>query len=736
MLLSVLFSLLTVTVVAAVLLDRRLNPVSRVVTSESLTRQPTKSRATDRKGHGEVRRGLSARRLSAGAGLLLLVGSLTLAICGQWQLVAQGPGRSNVIAWLLGLVGITVLSQLTRHFGGRFVKAQNHNAMGLTKDQLSVDLPRIAFAGWSMISSVAVWRLVGPRESDDHVTDVLVLWMSAMISAVLAVGGLPSRTSLHRWRRSLSEKRSEATIVSTIVIIALLLRVFPSGSYPRSMSGDEGVFAMQAVEMIDGNINNYFAAGIMGNINFWFASSAAVMSVFGETVGGSRLLSGIIGALALLPTYVLARKHFGRTTAMLTAVILAVSHIALFFSRNTLNNVSAFLFVPLALWLLDAGLVDRRRLPALLAGFVVGLSMLFYASNRILMPIAVLYAGYAVLASGPRSRRDFYQSIRGAAPFAALGTAGFAIAAMPMLSHFRHHPGSFNSRINQVSVFNSGWLDQEADIRGESAIRILAGQFQDAALVALGGNFTGTILHPDPPLVGWPLVVPATIGLAIVTLTCWRGPHFGLAAGFWATVAGMAITIGPTEPHKLVTALSIIAILAAVGIAAVARILLDLVRAPRLLVTAPVATAVAAIVLWNLNYYFRDPDRVAAFSDPNSQVAQSIAEKAARLGPETTVYILGAPWMYYGGFQNIAFIARNAEGIDIEDILHAGSPHPQIAGPTLFAVVSGRQDELAVIRGWFPDGVEKRHSWPDWGYLYSTYIVLPDGPEKRSPPDP
>ncbi len=49
------------------------------------------------------------------------------------------------------------------------------------------------------------------------------------------------------------------------------------------------------------------------------------------------------------------------------------------------------------------------------------------------------------------------------------------------------------------------------------------------------------------------------------------------------------------------------------------------------------------VVLWNANYYFRDPDRVADFSDPNSQVAQSLAEAADRLGPGTTVYFLGAP---------------------------------------------------------------------------------------------
>jgi hypothetical protein len=302
---------------------------------------------------------------------------------------------------------------------------------------------------------------------------------------------------------------------------------------------------------------------------------------------------------------------------------------------------------------------------------------------------------------------------------------GFAVTAMPVLSHFAHHPGSFNSRINQVSVFQSGWLDSEVEIRGEHPLRILAGQFYDAALVPFGGRFTGTILHPDPPLLAWPLVIPAALGLVIATLTFWRRPHFGLVVTFWATVAGMAITIGPSEPHKLVTAIPVIVILAAAGIMAVANLLANLIKAPGMLVRALVASAVIGVVIWNLNFYFADPDRDDVYSDPTTQIAQSLAERAVALGNDTTVYLLGAPWMTYNGYSNLQFIARDVTGIDLVEPLTTATPPPEITGPTLFAVLAGREDELAVVRSWFPNGVEARHAWEHWGYLYSTYTVYP-----------
>jgi 4-amino-4-deoxy-L-arabinose transferase-like glycosyltransferase len=595
---------------------------------------------------------------------------------------------------------------------------------------------RLSLAFYSVTASLLIWREAGTRSSGEPVNDIVALWLSAMAAAVIAVAGAPSGATWRRTWQAVQDHRREVVGAGALTIAALLIRVFPWGSHPRTMSGDEGVFALQALEVQAGNLNNYFAVVNTGNINFTFAVLAGVMSVAGETVGGSRLFSAFLGALAIIPTYALARLHFGKLVATLSAVLLATSYFALFWSRNTMNEASAFVFAPATLWLLDQGLLGRRRMPALLAGFAVGLSLLFYSSNRILMPIALLYVAYAVCAARPRSLQQARTSIIAVLPFAAIGMAGFLVSAMPILSHFWHVPGSFNHRANQVSIFTSGWLDREVDLRGDNALLILLDQFQTAAMAPFANETAGTFIHRDPPLLGWPVALPTAIGLAIITITFWRRQHFGIAAGFWATAAGTAITIGPGEAHKLVTSISILAILTAVGVVGAARVLQRLTPMPNGLVLAGAFAMSMVVVLWNLNFYFEDPDRDAVYSDPNTQIAQSIAGQANSLGDGTTVYLLGAPWMSYGGYGNLRFIARDATGIDMNEPLTASTPAPDLTGPTLFAVLGGRQEELDIIRGWFPNGVEARHTWPDWGYLYSTYTVYPQVTDDLAIDDP
>jgi len=724
MLVNALISLLTVAVIAAIAVDRKLlAPASEPGAAGSRWQRHWSPNSVREQAHAG--RGVAFAAVAAALGLLLW---------GQLRLAAEGPSRSALAIWLIGAAGITGLSALVPAARANAVRLQDQPSTSNIIDFGQVHILRLLFGTLSAGFSIAVWRLTGPRGSGDHVNDVLALWILAMIAAALSIRGAPSRSSFERLGVKLIEHRWEAAVVVSIFIAALMLRVFPYGSHPRTMSGDEGVFAMQALEVTAGRINNYFAVVNTGNSNFIFAMLSGVMSIFGETVGGSRLLSAVIGALAILPTYALARLHFGRFVATLSAVFLTTSYFSIFWGRNTMHEVSAFLFAPLTLWLLDLGLISKRRTPALLAGFSIGLSLLFYSSNRILIPIAVLYGVYAICSSLPRSLPDLISAMRAAALSISLVVAGFLVSAMPLLSHFWSHPGSFNHRSNQVSVFTSGWLEREVEIRGASAPLILFEQFRAAALTPFSNQHAGVFIHPDPPLLGWPVVLPTVIGIAIVTLTFWKRQHFGFAAGFWATAAGTAITIGPGESHKLVTSISILAILSAVGILAMARVLLDLVRAPGLMVAAGVTATVLSIVIVNLSYYFGDPDRDAAFSDPNTQVAQSLAEHASALGPGTTVYLLGAPWMSYGGNSNIRFIARDAEGIDLVEPLTTSTPAPGLIGPAIFAVLPGREGEMDVIRSWFPDGVEKRHTWPDWGYLYSTYIVSPDQPGKRSLP--
>ncbi|NJP06498.1 MAG: hypothetical protein HC837_13175, partial [Chloroflexaceae bacterium] len=56
------------------------------------------------------------------------------------------------------------------------------------------------------------------------------------------------------------------------------------------------------------------------------------------------------------------------------------------------------------------------------------------------------------------------------------------ISAAPMIQYALIFPEDYNARVNEVGIMQSGWLEQEQELRGEGALPILLDQFTRAAL--------------------------------------------------------------------------------------------------------------------------------------------------------------------------------------------------------------------------------------------------------------
>ena len=87
----------------------------------------------------------------------------------------------------------------------------------------------------------------------------------------------------------------------------------------------------------------------------YFYLQAASIKLFGDSVAGVRVASALIGTLAVMFTYVLAHRLFGRMVALLAATFLAVYHYHVFFSRVASVQIADTLFVVVALYFLDRG---------------------------------------------------------------------------------------------------------------------------------------------------------------------------------------------------------------------------------------------------------------------------------------------------------------------------------------------------------------------------------------------
>jgi hypothetical protein len=291
---------------------------------------------------------------------------------------------------------------------------------------------------------------------------------------------------------------------------------------------------------------------------------------------------------------------------------------------------------------------------------------------------------------------------------------------MPHWAYFQDHPGEFNSRVNQVSMFASGWLDREMKSTGKSAPELIVNQIWRAVLLPFYTQPGGWYIN-NRPFTGVPMALAVAIGLAITTVGFWRREFLALAVAYWALAIGLGLTEDPTQTQRLVVAASLMAILAAIAIVAVVRIVRRVARAPGIVAGALAALALVGLMAWNVNYYFFAPREARLYGDGNSYTATQLAYYLRDLPPGQTVYFLGPPRMFYYGFQTLPFIARNVKGIDVERPISPGTQPPPPAGPTVFVALPERTQELRLIQTWYPRGNIKEVRVEPEGLIFTAY---------------
>src|SRR5205085_7150397 len=159
---------------------------------------------------------------------------------------------------------------------------------------------------------------------------------------------------------------------------------------------DEGSQALAAVAVVGNPGANPFGTGWWGLPSLFFFLQATSIQFFGDSVAGVRVVSGLLGALAVGGTYLLARRLFGRTVAVLATALLAVFPYHLLFSRLASIQVVDTLALVAALLFLDLGFRQRQPTACLAAGLAVGLGQYGSFAGRLLSLVAAPYLVYVL----------------------------------------------------------------------------------------------------------------------------------------------------------------------------------------------------------------------------------------------------------------------------------------------------------------------------------------------------
>jgi hypothetical protein len=337
------------------------------------------------------KRAVTARRRHVSGAIavsLVLALGLWLAWRGQREL-AQDARAAAYVPWLGGLaLVVAVCARLPWPARSPVVHSAPASIRGYWRWVL------VAFVA---VAALVLWSEAQKRTRDDASLDLVVLWIAAIAALIVAVVGPIRRDALIAAYQRVRRKRADVALSLGIAIVALACRIVALNSYPRVVTGDEGMFGMAARSVLRGDLSNPFASATGGYPSLLFVTQAGVMAIVGDTIAGARAQSALLGTGAVLAVYALARHHFGRTTALVAATFAATNSFAVFWSRNTQNAIAPMLFFPLALLWLDRGLVGRCRTGSLIAGLVIGFAQYFHPGNRMLVPLAVAYFAYAVL---------------------------------------------------------------------------------------------------------------------------------------------------------------------------------------------------------------------------------------------------------------------------------------------------------------------------------------------------
>ncbi len=191
-------------------------------------------------------------------------------------------------------------------------------------------------------------------------------------------------------------------ILTFILLLALLLRVWKLGTFPVGFTQDEAGIGYDAYSILQTGKDQWgvtlpLTLRSFGDFKFPLYSYLAIPSVavFGLNEFSVRLPNALIGTLAVFATYLmvleLSKKSpgfNGFTLAILSAFLLAISpwHIGL--SRGAFEaNLTTF-FIPIGLWAYLRGLTNRRYMA--ISALAFGLNLFSYYSARFVTPIFVI----------------------------------------------------------------------------------------------------------------------------------------------------------------------------------------------------------------------------------------------------------------------------------------------------------------------------------------------------------
>jgi 4-amino-4-deoxy-L-arabinose transferase-like glycosyltransferase len=488
---------------------------------------------------------------------------------------------------------------------------------------------------------------------------VLIVWAGSALAYMAAF----ARSSF-RWedaRAWLRAHRSELIGIGLITLAAAFLRFYQLGSIPRVINGDEGRIGQYALATHQNPLANPFV--LIENLGSLYLQAIGIsLYALGQTPFALRLLPAIGGTLAVPALYLLGRQLFGTRVAFLAALLLALAHAHIHFSRIVaVAYIHGTWLVPLELYFFLSGLQQRSPMRLALGGLILGAHFNIYLTAQIVAALLLVY----LLVAARLCRPLIQQAARRVWVF----WLGAFLTALPTLAYAWRNPTEFFARLNVEGTFQSGWLANTMAETGRSAAPILLERVLHA--------FLSLNYHPAIDFYGSriPLLDLTSSTLFVLGLgyALWRtrdARYLLLNGYFWSMTVSIGLfSIPPSaDSYRMLAALPAAVLLAAVGLDQIL-VLLSLNELDRRIVRVGMsAFVVVAVLALNLRAYFFDfAQRCRYGGDPQTRFASYLGNYLRTLNRETSVYLLNDDVLLYGTHSSVDFLSNNLPVTNVPD---------------------------------------------------------------------
>jgi hypothetical protein len=531
-----------------------------------------------------------------------------------------------------------------------------------------------------------VTMVVFQRYGRENYLPVLNLWAAAAGCYLTAfLDPLPSRADLRDWWRA---HWKECLMVALLTTLAAGLRFYKLGELPRVLNGDEGWLGSVALSTASPPYSNPFS--LWENFGALYLQTINWAFVFlGTTPFSLRLIPAIAGTLAVPALYLLARQIAGRRIAFLSALLLAMSHSHINFSRSVgVGYIQDTWLVPLELYFLFSGLKKNSLWRAAAGGLLMGVHFSIYLTPQIFASMLLVFSVLLLL--------FFRRTHPHAGRILRTYWGGLAVMLLPEAVFAAMNSHEFFNRLNVDGTFQSGWLAAQMAATGQSAAQILGDRVVHA--------FFSLIAYPAIDFYGSPISVLSLfsgvlflIGLGI-SLWKTRSEGYLLLNGyFWIGPLAIGLFSIPisADSYRVLMILPAAMLMAAIGLDAIFESVGIGWNRRRLAYTASAAFLMINLFIFNQWTYFVDfAEKCRYGGDIQTRFASYMGTFLTTVEPGANIFLLSNEVFRYGTHPSTDFLSGGKPVTNVPDSIDSASP---VTGDVLIANPDRVQELLAWI---------------------------------------